>query len=100
MKKRYIACFDGLTKEQSEKILAFIRENDLSWWHWLGDTWFIVDHKGDFDASQIRDAVKKIIPNERLVIIEINKNNDTWSGVRANDPEEKMFKWFHEVWKN
>ena len=69
------------------------------WWHWVGDTWFLSDSSGKFTAQDIRDKVKKIVPNERFVVVEINENGDTWSGVTVNDPEKKMFSWFRSYWK-
>jgi len=56
-------------------------------------------NNGVDEIRDIRDKVKKIVPNERFVVVEINENGDTWSGVTVNDPEKKMFSWFRSYWK-
>ena len=99
MKKRYIVCFDGLTGDQSAQAVDLFRELGLGWWRWVGDAWFLSDLKGKYSAKDIRNEVKKIVPNERLVVIEINEDGDTWAGVKARDPENKMFTWFRKYWK-
>lgn len=98
MKRRYIVCFDGITKEQSIKVKDFFESNELGWWHWIGDTWFVTDRKGKFSAKKIRDEIKFIVENQRVVVIEMNENGDTWAGIRADDPDEKMFLWFINTW--
>ena len=99
MKRRYIVCLQNLTQKHNDALKEFFNSNVLGWWHWVGDTWFLSDSSGKFTAQDIRDKVKKIVPNERFVVVEINENGDTWSGVTVNDPEKKMFSWFRSYWK-
>jgi len=99
MKRRYIVCLQNLTQKHNDALKEFFKSNGLGWWHWVGDTWFLTDPSGKFTAQLIRDKVKKIVPNERFVVVEINENGDTWSGATVNDPDKKMFSWFRKVWK-
>ena len=99
MKRRYIVCLQNLTQKHNDALKEFFKSNGLGWWHWVGDTWFLTDPSGKFTAQLIRDKVKKIVPNERFVVVEINENGDTWSGVTVNDPDKKMFSWFPKVWQ-
>lgn len=99
MKRRYIVCLQNLTQKHNDALREFFKSNSLGWWHWVGDTWFLTDPSGKFTAQLIRDKVRKIVPNERFIVVEINENGDTWSGVTTNDPDKKMFSWFRKVWK-
>ena len=99
MKKRYIICFDNLSKEQSSKITEYLKDSGYGWWHWISDVWFVTDNKDRTSAAKLRDEMKKLIKSKKMVIIELNENNDTWAGVTINDPEKKMFKWLHNSWK-
>lgn len=98
MKRRYVVCFDSLDVNQSKSITTLLKEKQLGWWHWIDNVWFITDSSGRFSASKIRDLLKPVAPNDRMVVLEINEQDDTWAGVRANDPENKMFTWFKETW--
>lgn len=99
MKRRYIICLQNLTQKHNDALREFFKSNGLGWWHWVGDTWFLTDPSGKFTAQLIRDNVRKMVPNERFIVIEINENGDTWSGVTTNDPDKKMFSWIRRVWK-
>lgn len=98
MKRRYVVCFDSLDVNQSKSITMLLKNKQLGWWHWIDNVWFITDSGGRFSASEIRDLLKPIAPKDRMVVLEINEQGDTWAGVRANDPENKMFTWFKETW--
>lgn len=98
MKRRYIVCFDDLTVEQSKLITEDLKSKGLGWWHWINNVWFVVDSSGTFSAREIRDSLKKIA-NQRMIVVEMNEKGDTWAGVRAKDPEQKMFNWIKNIWK-
>jgi len=98
MKRRYIVCFDDLNPDQEKLVTTYMKEKKLAWWHWIGDTWFAVDTKGAYSAAIIRDDLMKIV-KERLIVIELNEEKDTWAGVRVKDPDKKMFTWFKNIWK-
>ncbi|KKW76153.1 hypothetical protein AAV97_17330 [Acinetobacter sp. Ag2] len=98
MKRRYIVCFDDLSPDQEKLVTNYMKEKKLAWWHWIGDTWFAVDSLGKYSAAIVRDDLMAIV-KERLIVIELNEEKDTWAGVRVKDPEKKMFTWFKNVWK-
>jgi len=98
MKRRYIICFDDLNSDQEKLVTEYMKQKKLPWWHWVGDTWFAVDQAGLYSATTLRDDLMKIV-KERLIVIELNEQKDTWAGVRVNDPEKKMFDWFKKLWK-
>ncbi|MHA3083420.1 hypothetical protein ACX1NX_09670 [Acinetobacter sp. ANC 5383] len=98
MKRRYIVCFDDLTTEQSKSITQNLKDKDLGWWHWIDNVWFVVDGSGKYSAKEIRDDLK-LIANQRMIVVELNEKGDTWAGVRADDPDQKMFNWIKQIWK-
>jgi hypothetical protein len=71
----------------------------VGWWHWLSNTWLISDANGNLKASFLRDNVVEIFNKEHAFVIEIRKNDDTWSGFGPNTEEKDMFKWINENWK-
>lgn len=99
MRKRFIICFDGLTPAQSKLVTSDLKDKQLAWWHWIDDVWLVVDKKGEFSASEIRDSLK-VIARQRMIVIELGTSRDTWAGVRTNDSEGKMFDWLKRVWKS
>ena len=98
MKRRYVICFDALDINQSKSVTALLRKEKLGWWHWIDNVWFVTDSSGQFSAAKVRDLLKPLAPKVRLVVLEINEKGDTWAGIRADDPENKMFTWFAETW--
>lgn len=98
MKKRFILSLDSSTTEQDELFEKFVDENGLDWWHWLNNLWLLVDPKGNFSASEIRDEANRIYPHVNKLVLEIRSDDDTWSGFGPSKPEKDMFKWIKENW--
>ena len=99
MKKRYIVCVNKSKKDQNEEFLKYIRQQRFGWWHYLDNTWLIVDPKGTSEIGQIRDKVKIAFENEYNMIFELDEGEGTWSGFGPNSPTRNMFKWLKENWK-
>lgn len=99
MKKRFVVSINDSEDEQERKFIDFLRENGLSWWHWLANTWLVVDAKGKFSASDFRDTVKEVFKNEHVLVIEMREDGDTWSGFGPNTENRNMFRWLKTNWK-
>lgn len=99
MKKRYIVCVNNSTKEQDEKFVEFIKSKNLGWWHWLNNTWLLVDDSGILTAADIRDSARDIFTPEYNIVIEIGQTTDTWSGFGIKTEDKNMFAWLHKNWK-
>jgi len=101
MKKRFIVALDSCTPEQSDAITQYFKDKNVGWWHWLTNLWLVSDSKGQFKASDIRNALKEIAPGVYTMVLEIRKDGDTWSGLGPGlGPGEKdMFKWIRNNWK-
>ena len=93
MKKRYIVCINNSTQAQDEKFVEFARNNNISWWHWLSNTWLLSEKSGKLGAADIRDALRDIYNDEYNMVIEISAEKDSWAGFGPKSEEKNMFKW-------
>ncbi|MEQ4624758.1 hypothetical protein [Providencia manganoxydans] len=99
MRKKFIVALNSTTEEQQKNFIELIRKKGLSWWHWLDGTWLIVDSSGELTATELRDECKIAFPSVHLLVIEINANEDTWSGFGPSDDDNNnMFRWIHDTW--
>lgn len=99
MKKRYIVCVNNSTEEQEQKFLEYIKEQGFGWWHYLKNTWLIIDVLDKSDVSGIRDNVMKAFEGEYTMVFQLNEKEGTWSGFGPKSDERDMFKWIKEKWK-
>lgn len=99
MKKRFVICINDATKAQEEAFISFIRDHNLSWWHWLSNLWLLSDKEGKLTAAQIRDELKTIFYNKQNLVLEITNEKDTWAGFGPNTDERNMFTWLKKNWK-
>jgi hypothetical protein len=99
MKRRFVVCINEANAEHDKNFIQFLNENKLGYWHWLNNTWLIVDENDSFNANSIRDKVKVLFNNEHNLVIEINDQGDTWSGFGPNGEGKNMFSWIKRNWK-
>lgn len=93
MKKRFILVIDNPTKEQQNAVTNFFK-NQLGYWHWFSDVWLLTDTTNTWTVSSIRDTVKGLIPEARLLVFAIGSGT-AWAG----SGKTEMFKWLHNTWK-
>ncbi len=93
MKKRFILVIDNPTKEQQNAVTNFFK-NQLGYWHWFSDVWLLTDTTNTWTVSSIRDTVKELIPEARLLVFAIGSGT-AWAG----SGKTEMFKWLHNTWK-
>lgn len=99
MKKRFIICINNSTKDQEEEFIEFLRGKKVLWWHWLTNTWLVIDSEGKLNASYLRGHIVKIFKQEHSIVFELKNNEDTWAGFGPNGLDRNMFKWIKENWK-
>lgn len=98
MRNRYIVNITGeISKEKSQAFLQYIKDNNLYWWHWLSNTWLIVDTQSKIDLTSLRDKTKEIFKADNL-IIRVDQGN--WAGFGPNGENRNMFTWLKENWIN
>lgn len=98
MKKRYIVSINGdITNLEDENFSKFLKEKKVGWWHWLSNTWLIVDTQNKINAKDLRDKAKEVYNNKYNLIIDVTSN--TWFGFGPNGTDKNMFKWIKENWE-
>lgn len=99
MKKRYIVNIDGNTTDQEdERFSAFLNEKKLGWWHWLSNTWLLVDRSDLIKAQDLRDKIIEIYNGKNNLVLEI-PDGGVWCGYGPKTPNNNMFKWIKEYWE-
>ncbi|WP_193014287.1 MULTISPECIES: hypothetical protein [Gammaproteobacteria] len=98
MKKKFIIGLNSTTEQQIDEIKKFVKSNGFGWWSWLNNFWLLTSSKEDMSASFLRDKLQEICPGTRMLVIEMNKDGDTWSGFGPNSENKDMFKWMNEEW--
>ena len=98
MGKRFIVALDSSTEEQNEAFQAFIKENNLGWWHWLEGFWLLVDPQEKFGASEIIDVLIETYSDVHCLVIELSDSGDTWFGFGPKSKERNMFNWLSDPW--
>jgi len=101
MKNRFIIGLKSSTAEQNQKMIKFIEDNHMAWWHWLGDFWLLVDSEGKLSASTISNKIEEIYPGVHHLVVLLGEDNDNWYGFGPAGGEEgqkNMFKWLHNYW--
>lgn len=96
MKKRYIVSIDGNISKEKENIFSeYLKENQLIWWHWLSNTWLIIDEHDKVDSAILRSKAKDIFGTYNWVY---NIENGNWAGFGPNGADRNMFTWLKEKW--
>ena len=96
MKKRFVVCYsDNIPKEKEMHFIQFIKDNKLGWWHWISNMWLLVDSSGQMTASILRDKICKLYSENRVMVIELDGDRDTWAGFGPTQPKN-MFDWIKQ----
>jgi hypothetical protein len=100
MKKRFVVMLDSSTKEQNEAFREYLKAATPGlWWHWLENSWLLVDPKGTLTASELTDKVMVTYPGVSNLVLEFSDDHDTWSGFGPMKPEKNMFPWLRKNWR-
>ena len=102
MAKRYIISTSNLVGEDQLKRFADrLTKNGLIWWHWLHNTWLIVDTEEKFNAASYSTALRETFPSAWFLILEYEGSAIDWAGYGpsgSGDIETDMFAWIKEHW--
>jgi len=101
MRKLFVVSANPTTVEQDKEFQDWLEPRFL-WWHWLNETWLLVDSSGIHTAAQIRNMAMKCFPNVNHIVVEFLPNGDMgWAAFgpkSATDPSGNMFTWIDENW--
>ena len=59
--------------------------------------WLLVDSSGQMTASILRDKICKLYSENRVMVIELDGDRDTWAGFGPTQPKN-MFDWIKQNW--
>jgi hypothetical protein len=98
MKKRFVVSTNSSSPEKDSLFIIFLKKNNLLWWHYLANTWLVVDPNGTLSAKDIRGNAREIFQDYNLVL-EMTPTSDTWSGFGPSSDKKNMFTWIKKNWK-
>lgn len=98
MKKRFVVMIDSVTEDQNKKFLAWVKEENVGWWHWFDNSWLISNNRDHLTAATIRDKAMEIYSGENVLVLELHEGEGTWSGFGPNSGDKDMFKWIRDNW--
>lgn len=97
MKKRFIIVVDSIDQELENKITEYVKNNNFGWWHWIDSMWLLTSRNNDITCTIIRDEIGKITSN-RLMVMEIKNNYNSWAGRGPSNEKKNMFTWLRNTW--
>ena len=101
MSKRFIVTTNPTTVEQDNLLREWLNTCGFGWWHWINETWLLVDVTGSWTTERIVNKLVELFPGTYSLVIEVPLNNVTWYGYGPNEgpPSDKnMFTWLRSEW--
>ena len=99
MTRRFILLVDRASNEEQKVVSDLLTSLGVVWWHFLHDTWLIVDLKGKLDSYFVATQVKeKLHPGQdedpgRHLMAFLATGSDYWSWTTA-----ESMKWLEKYW--
>lgn len=100
MSKRFIIGIDESNEDQNQEFLNFLKANDFGWWHWIDNLWLLTTDSDKHDAVSLSNKLNSIYPSIRRLVIELNKDGDTWAGFGPSSKVANMFDWLNSDWED
>lgn len=98
MTKRFIVLLDGATDEKDNKFLSYVKDHNLAWWHWLSNSWLLIDYNDILSTEEIRDRLRQIYGDAvNNLVIEL-KQQGTWHGLGPGSGDRNMYEWLQDNW--
>jgi hypothetical protein len=95
MKKRFIVLLASETDQQTRAFSNLLKPSNFAWWHWLPNSWIIIDFSGQLTPSSLRDKVKRIYPGVNNFVTEVKE--DSWVGFGPGG-DSTYFSWLKNHW--
>ena len=98
MTRRFLIGIDSLTADQEVEFHRFLSKNG-TWWHWISNMWlFVPDEGATIDVDAIRDEVKRVSGNARLIAMELAEDIDWAVRAQPNAQGGRMGDWLRKQW--
>ena len=98
MMKRFIVLLNDSSEDKNKQFLSFIKDHKLAWWHWLINSWLLIDYSANISAAEIRDNVKSTYGEEVHSLVMELKEPGEWAGRGPMSEDKNMFKWIEDYW--
>lgn len=82
MTKYFSIAAVGLTADQEKELAACWKS--YGWWHGVTGFWIMRDVTNQKTAKVLRDEIRRIAPNSRIMVVEMGTPT-TWAGGGMND---------------
>lgn len=103
MKKRFIILTGATNDDEDKRFIEHLEANNMSWWHWLSNSWLVADFSRMQNVVTLRDKAKEIFPGKNIIVFEVTDSMPyNWSGfgpVHETEKKLDMFHWIREVWQ-
>jgi len=96
--KRFVILVDSETSEQVRKLIEEFKTRRLGFWHWLKNSYLVVDKKGTETSGSLRDLLQETHKGIHSLVLEL-RGDDTYAGFGPRGEKRDMFKWVRDVWK-
>jgi len=93
MKNKFTITIYRSKKSEEKKLANYLSKNGFGYWKYFNEMWIIVapNHK-QFSANKIRNEIKDIFPNKRLLVLDLGRGELDWSAF--GNPKD--FEWFRK----
>jgi len=97
MSKRFVVLLDNCTLADQNALEVYFKK--FGWWHWLPNSWLLIDATETLTASKVRDDLQELVPGKNMLILEFTATGYTWSGYGPKEEGGKnMFTWLDQYW--
>ena len=90
--KHYIVAVDSGPADESNSVSEMLTDRGCAWWHWIDNFWIVIDQKGVFTATSLRDAILEITHSRNLLVFEI-KSRGSWAGFGPSSKKRNSSTW-------
>lgn len=98
MTKRFIIALDKSTKAQNKELVSYFKQKKFAYWHWISNLWLITTDNEEVTPTSLRTAFREIMPNEYMMIFEVNNSGNKWAGFGPSGEKKNMFRWLKNTW--
>ena len=97
MKKKFIIMIGEAPTKERDAITEYLRDSKYAWWHWLSDSWLVVDTSGEASPLSLTKLIGELAPGVHRLVFEI-LGDGNWYGFGPIEKEKNMFTWLRETW--
>ena len=92
MRKIFIVAVDAdAVATERDAFTQWLRSSGLvaGFWHHMSHTWIIIDLRGGFTCSTLRDKTSEFIPNASKLVFEVTSSK--WAGFVPSKSHEWLY---------